>query len=202
MIVIDLAQNIQKIEMAAHDHHDHHGHHGHDTPKPKAKTDNVITLDPHIWTTPHNVAQITQDIYEALSKQEPESEPYFKKNLEAFTAKVKQTDNEIRKILADTPQGTKFMVFHPSWGYFAKAYGLEQLAVEVEGKEPKFKELMALIKKARENNVKAIFTQPEFSDATAQLISQELGIKVLKASPLAPDWSENLIKLAKAIKGE
>ena len=94
------------------------------------------------------------------------------------------------------------MVFHPAWGYFASAYGLEQLPVEVEGKEPKPKELMHLLEEAKENKVKAIFTQPEFSDTTAKLISEELGIKVIKASPLVSDWSQNLINLANAIAGK
>lgn len=206
MKVIDLAGNVEKMEMEAHDHHEeeHHEdkHHDHDAHMDEEATHSEKTLDPHIWTAPHNVEQIAQDIYEALSAQEPENAPYFKANLEAFIAKVKQTDQQIREILSAMPEGSKFMVFHPAWGYFAHAYGLEQLAVEVEGKEPKFKELMALMKEAREEKVKAIFTQPEFSDATAQLISQELGIKVIKASPLAPNWSQNLINLANAIAGK
>ena len=94
------------------------------------------------------------------------------------------------------------MVFHPAWGYFAKAYGLRQLPVEIEGKEPKPKELMRLIDEAREEKVKAIFTQPEFSDATAKVISEELGIKVVKASSLSPDWLQGLIDLSTAIAGK
>ena len=199
MKLIDLSRNVEKVEMAADHHHDHGGHGHHD--KDQAKKQSVKALDPHIWTAPHNVEQIAQNIYEALSAQEPQSEPYFKKNLDAFLAKINQTDEKIKQILSNTPKGTAFMVFHPSWGYFAKAYELEQLSVEVEGKEPKFKELMTLIKKAREYKVKAIFTQPEFSDASAQLISNELGIDVIKVSPLAPNWSQNLINLANAIAG-
>lgn len=94
------------------------------------------------------------------------------------------------------------MVFHPSWGYFAKAYNLQQIAVEVEGKEPKPKELIDLLKEAKEEKVKAIFTQPEFSDTTARVIAKELQIPVVKVSPLAADWSENLIKMAKSIAGK
>ena len=105
-------------------------------------------------------------------------------------------------ILSSLVDGQKFMVFHPSWGYFAKAYNLEQIAVEVEGKEPKPKELIHLLKKAKEKKVNAIFTQPEFSDATAKIIAKELNIPVVKVSPLAPNWSENLINITKAIAGE
>jgi zinc transport system substrate-binding protein len=91
------------------------------------------------------------------------------------------------------------MVFHPSWGYFAHAYNLEQIPIEIEGKTPKPKELIHIIKEAREEKVKAIFTQPEFSDSMAKVIAKELGIKVVKVSPLNPQWSENLINIAHAI---
>jgi len=91
------------------------------------------------------------------------------------------------------------MVFHPAWGYFAKEYHLEQMAIEVHGKEPKANELRKMIEKAREHKVKAILTQPEFSQKGAKLIAQELGIKVIGITPLNPRWSENLIKLAHTI---
>ena len=91
------------------------------------------------------------------------------------------------------------MVFHPAWGYFAKRYNLNQIAVEVEGKEPKMKALIGLMKQAKKEKIQAIFTQPEFSDKSAKLIANNLGIKVVKASPLAKNWAENLLNLAKAI---
>lgn len=193
MVVSDLSQGIKKREMKAHHHEDKHEE-GHDeTPH---------SLDPHIWTSPHNVSLIASTIYQTLSKLDPENASYYRENLEQFRAKIEETDKKIGGILSASPEGTPFMVFHPAWGYFAEAYGLEQLPVEIEGKEPKPRELIHLIKEAEKHQVKAIFTQPEFSDATARLISQELGIKVIKASPLAPDWSQNLINLANAIAGK
>ena len=91
------------------------------------------------------------------------------------------------------------MVYHPAWGYFAKEYHLEQLPIEIEGKEVKPKELQKMVEKAKSNNVKAILTQPEFSTKGAQVIANELGIKVVEISPINPNWSENLITLAKII---
>ena len=209
MRIVDLAEGIEKQPMQAHAHHDaheedeHHDEHAeHEERNSHEAHEDHETLDPHIWTAPENVLTIANSIYTALSKQDPKNAPYYKKNLEIFTAQVKQTDETIRKILTDTPEHASFMVFHPAWGYFAKAYELVQLPVEVEGKAPKPQELMQLIKEAREKSVKAIFTQPEFSDATAKLISEELGIRVIKVSPLAPDWSQNLINLANAIAGK
>lgn len=188
MKIIDIADTVPKIQMKTSTHvHEHHSHEGD---------------DPHIWTDPKNVSIIAQNIYKALAKYDPENKSYYKTNLEVFLALTKDTDTEIKKIFSSMKEKPTFMVFHPSWGYFAKAYQLKQIVVEVEGKEPKPKELMHLIKEARKKHVNAIFTQPEFSDTSARIIAKELGIPVIKVSPLASNWSENLINIAKIITGK
>ncbi len=187
MKIIDLSANIKKQPVTG-------GHH-----KEEGSKEN---LDPHIWTDPNHVKIIAKHIVKALIEKDPENKAYYEANYHHFLTTIEETDKKIKQILSSLPKGTKFMVFHPSWGYFAKAYGLKQLPVEVEGKSPKPKALMKLIKEAKEQKVTAIFTQPEFSDAIAKVMANELHIKVLKASPLSPDWSENLINIAKAIAGK
>jgi zinc transport system substrate-binding protein len=93
-----------------------------------------------------------------------------------------------------------FMVFHPAWGYFARTYGLEQIAVEMEGKEPKPADLKRLIRHARERGIKVIFVQPEFSTKSAEAIAKAIGGKVVLANPLALDWANNLKEIASEIK--
>ena len=194
MQIIDLADNVTKMQME-----EMHGEEDHDKAHDEHKHEGE---DPHIWTAPANVKIIAQNIYNALKQKDPENTTYYKKNLDIFLASVDETDKEIREILSSLNEGEKFMVFHPSWGYFAQAYHLTQIAVEVEGKEPKPKELIHLLEEAKEEKVKAIFTQPEFSDTVAKIIAKELQIPVVKVSPLAPNWSENLIYIAKTIAGK
>jgi len=191
MKVVNLTKGVEKtiISRCHHEDHNHNEHH----------TENK---DPHIWTAPQNVKIIAQNIYQALAKADPVNKHYYQTNLNAFMLHIEETDTKIKEILSSTPKGSHFMVFHPSWGYFAQAYHLTQLAVEVEGKAPKPKELIMLMKEAREEKVTAIFTQPEFSDASAKIIAKELGIPVVKVSPLAQNWAENLINIAKAIAGK
>ena len=145
---------------------------------------------------------IALHIYETFREIDPENSVYYKGNYEKFIARINETDKQIKALLAHTPKDTKFMVFHPSWGYFAHAYGLTQMAVEIEGKSPKPKELIMLINEAKEEKIKAIFTQPEFSDSMAKVMASELHIDVIKVSPLAENWSENLLKIAHAIAGK
>lgn len=190
MQVVDVADGITKMHMAkAHsEHHDAHDH-------------GENSYDPHIWTAPANVKVIAKNIYTALAKQDPSNVDYYKSNLDTFLMEIDKTDAQIRQILSTLKASRTFMVFHPSWGYFAKAYELKQIAVEVEGKSPKPRELVNLIKEAKEEKVQAIFTQPEFSDSSAKIIAKELHIPVVKVSPLAKEWSKNLLNIAKHIAG-
>ncbi len=96
--------------------------------------------------------------------------------------------------------GLRFMVFHPSWGYFAHAYGLKQVPIEIEGKDPKPAELQELIEHARNEGVKVIFAQPQFSDKSARLVAKEIGGQVVFADPLAEDWMSNLMAVANKFK--
>lgn len=180
LIIADTTKDINRTILVKH--------HGHEE------------LDPHIWVDPINVKNIAQNIYTTLSQIDSNNSDYYKTNLENYLKELDELDNTIKKILKDVPKDTTFIVFHPAWGYFAKRYHLKQLSVEVEGKEPKMRELITLIKRAKKEHVQAIFTQPEFSDKSAKLIAKELGIEVIKTSPLAEDWAENLIRLARAIE--
>ena len=187
MDIIHLDEEISKIKIEAHSHNNHNDHHEHKN------------LDPHIWTSPSNVKIIAKNIYKALVSKDQEKASYYKANYEKFLKHIKNTDKQIKKILIDLDTNSKFMVFHPAWGYFAKDYGLTQLAIEAGGKNPKPKQVMHLIYEAKKEGVKAVFTAPEFSEKVAKQIAKEVGVPVIKITPLNPKWSQNLIKLAKAI---
>ncbi|SHO81081.1 Zinc ABC transporter, periplasmic-binding protein ZnuA [hydrothermal vent metagenome] len=155
--------------------------------------------DPHIWVAPNNIKTIAKNILDTLIEIEPSNSKYFQSNFDRFISKVEDVDKSIKSILKDVPKGSSFMVFHPSLGHFALEYNLVQLAIEIDGKSPKPKEMIKLIKRAKKEKIKAIFTSPEFSTKIANQIAKELGIKVVKVSPLAIDWANNLKKIAKSI---
>lgn len=185
MKIIDISKGIQKIDMQEHSHEK----------EPSKLHHNE--KDPHIWTSPKNVKIIAQNIYQSLIQVDYKNKKYYKTNLDKFLLHVDNVDKKLKSILNQSHR--KFMVFHPSWGYFAQEYGLMQIPIEIAGKSPKPKELMHLIKEAKEENASAIFTSPEFSTTIAKQIANELKIPVIKISPLSENWSENLETLAKAI---
>jgi zinc transport system substrate-binding protein len=92
-----------------------------------------------------------------------------------------------------------FLVFHPSWGYFARAYGLRQMAIETRGREPKPAELAALIKEAARVHIDIVLVQPQFSSKSAESVAATLGAGIVSADPLAYDWEKNLLEAGQNI---
>ena len=174
-------------EEGEHDHHaeaehdeDHHEHAG---------------LDPHIWLSPPLVKIQARNILAALQEADPAHGSVYEANFKAFTVKIDQLDADLKKTFAGK-KGLQFMVFHPAWGYFADTYGLKQVPIEIEGKDPKPAQLKALIQHAREDGIKVIFAQPQFSSQSAELVAREIGGQVAFANPLAEDWMANLGEVA------
>lgn len=189
MKIVDIADGVTKLSMEQH----HHGETKHETDEHKHGNS-----DPHIWTSPNNVKIIAKNIVDTLIKYDTSNKEYYTQNYKSFIQSIEDTQNTIHTILKDKTN-RKFMVFHPAWGYFAKEFHLQQLAIEAGSKNPKPKQIAYLIAEAKEENVQAVFTAPEFSEKVARQIALEIGVPVIKVSPLNPKWSENLINLAKAI---
>lgn len=187
--VVATDQGITKLPM------DGHGHdHG------PASDQAEASLDPHVWLAPHLLKTMAQTICTALSEAAPEHAPRFEENYRQFAARMDELDGRIRSLLVGK-QGTRFIAFHPSWGYFAKTFDLIQIPIEIEGKEPKASQLRDLIRKARELKITVIFAQPQFSSRSAELIAKEIGGRVILADPLAADVSANLLRQAQAFQG-
>jgi zinc transport system substrate-binding protein len=202
MKVVHTDHGIEKIAMAEYHHEgedDHQGeHHGKTADKGEAHHDHT-GLDPHIWTAPALVKIQAKAILKALQEAAPRYADEFQANYDSFAARIDGLDQELKQAMAGK-KGLQFMVFHPSWGYFAKAYGLTQVPIEIEGKNPKPAQLKALINHAKEDGIRVIFVQPQFSTKSAKLIAGEIGGEVAFADPLAEDWMKNLRMIADKFK--
>jgi len=181
MVMVDTIAGIERMPMAAHEDDDHE--HAAGAP------------DPHVWLSPRLIKVQAQTIYEALADLAPEHADTFQANLDAFLSDIDALEGEIRETLSGV-KGRKFMVFHPSWGYFARDFGLEQIAIEVGGQEPSAQELARLISTAKAEGIHVVLAQPEFSTASAETIARAIDGKVLLISPLAADWLENMRRVA------
>ena len=193
MQVVHTDHGIQKIPMSSH-HHEAELH-----PDPDDREEHGEP-DPHIWLSPALVIIQARTIRDTLQEIDPVHRSIYDNHYKTFVSALVALDAEFRNMFADK-QGSQFMVFHPSWGYFARAYGLKQVAVEIEGKNPKPAQLQELIEHAKENGIKVIFVQPQFSSKSAKLVAKEIGGRVVVADPLAQDWPGNLRQVVREIKG-
>ena len=155
--------------------------------------------DPHIWMSPVLVKIQAQTIYDALVSIDPEGKAFYKNNLKLFLEDLERLDTKISSALADV-KGETIFVFHPAFGYFTDAYGLKQMSVEIQGKAPKGKNLANFIKKAKNNNVRVIFVQPQFDQNSTKKIADAIGGAVVSIDPLAFDYIKNLEDMADKIK--
>ena len=164
------------------DHHDHH-HEG---------------TDPHIWLAPMQVKVQVDTIVESLVEADPKNADVYQSNAEKFKAELDQLHEDIEAEFSNLDTHT-LMVFHPAWGYFADEYGLEQVAIEEEGKDPTAEQLQELIELAEEEEIKVIFVQSQFNQAIAESIAEEIGAVIVSIDPLSDDYLNNLGSVAETI---
>lgn len=175
----------------------HHDGHGNDEGHPHAGGQ----PDPHIWLSPPLVLIQAANIRDALIKADPAGEADYRAALRAFRQEVEDLDAEIRLGLSGHRPGRKVLVFHPAWGYFCDAYGLTQVAMEREGKEPTAAGLARLIRQARAEGTKVVFVQPQFSQRSAAALAEAINGRVQVLDPLSGDWAANLLRAARALAG-
>jgi len=155
--------------------------------------------DPHIWVSPVLAKLSAEQIMETLVEVDPENAVIYQENYRKLEKDLSDLDKEIHGILDERSGKGSFMVMHPAWGFFAKTYNLEQIAIEHEGKSPSAKSLHKLIKRAEDEKIKIVFIQDQHSSRMAETVASAIGAKVVRLDPLAENYIENLRKVATEI---
>ena len=181
MKIIDCSNGIEIMSGAAH-HHDHDIDSEHEDPQGR---------DPHIWCSPANSMIMVENITGGLIEIDPKHDQAYRRNAEKYKEQLKTLDTEIRNGFADITN-RNFIIFHPAWGYFARDYELNQIAIEIEGKDPKAADLQNLVKLADSKNLRTVFASPQFNTESAKMIAHEINGKVEFIDPLAEDYIENM----------
>lgn len=185
MLVIDASQSIRLIT----ENHEHR--HSNQIHKQN--------VDPHIWLSPQNAKIMVENIYKGIVKVDTINQKYYEQNKNLYLSKLDSLDEEIRSALA-LKKTRKFMVYHPSWGYFADQYQLQQISVEEEGKEPTAKGIQNLIEQARRDSINVIFVSPQFNMMNAKQIAREIGGRIISVNPMEKDYISNLKRVARILK--
>lgn len=191
----EMRKNIQLLKMAGHHHHheaeereEHRGHHHHDGEE-----------DPHVWLDPVNLKIMADNCAEVLIAADPGNAWSYRANLADLKNRLDALHEKLKNELAGS-EGKAFMIYHPSWGYFANRFGLIQVAVEVDGKEPSAAEMVKIVDFIKENNVKQILSQVQSPEFVVRSIAEANSVQIHALDPLKEDVVENLLDAAAEIK--
>lgn len=184
--IVDVSQGVSWMKEEAHEH-------GHEHEQDEE-------LDPHIWNSPRMAIVIAANVCSALVEVDAPNAGLYRTNLEKFSKRLSDLDVQFTEVTKALPEDRRtFIVFHPSYGYLARDYGLNQVAVEMHGKEPKPRDLQKLVHEAKEHQVKTVFVQPQFSRRSAESLSREIQAKIVSIDPLAFDFEKELLTFLNAL---
>ncbi|MDO9540299.1 MAG: zinc ABC transporter substrate-binding protein [Methanocalculus sp.] len=179
LVFVDLSEGIERIR--EDESHDHGGY------------------DPHIWLSLQSGSHMAKSIASALIAIDPAEEAAYQKNLHEYLTSIDETNKQVMEGLKEL-RIRRFIVTHDAWGYFARDYNLEQIAVHVGGKEPTAREIQEIIMLAREDQIRVVFVEPQFSKKPAEVIAEEIGGVVVEIDPLAEAYLQNFIHIAEEIE--
>lgn len=178
----NLSEGIEVVAGSCSCTHGHHHAHG---------------IDPHVWTSPRELKTLARNAYEAIHATYPDS-THYTTNYEALAARIEALDRAVAEQLKES--GTReFMIYHPALTYYARAYGIEQRAIEHEGKEPSARRMAELIDEGRRTGCRNILYQSQFPASSVEIIARDLGGEAIPFDPLAEDILSEIERITRLI---
>jgi zinc transport system substrate-binding protein len=155
-------------------------------------------MDPHIWISLRNAGLQVNNICSGLVQVDPTNKDYYTKNRDNYLQKLQSLDAELSRNFAATKRKI-FIVHHPAWTYFARDYGLEEVPLMENEKEPGPKYLGEVVDLAKKNNIMTIFVEPEYNPKAAEVIAREMNASIISLDPLAKNYLENMTRAGREI---
>lgn len=170
--LVNLSEGIEPMAgCCSHAHH--HGHH------------HSHGIDPHIWTAPRTLRTMVENARDVIVEHYPDSVKY-QSVAETLLERIDAIDSRCTEKIKASDAHT-MMIYHPAYTYFARDYGIEQIAIEQEGKEPTPRQLTALVERAESEGINAIFIQPQYSADKVRAIAESCNAEIIFTDPLSKD---------------
>lgn len=181
MLRVSMSRGIELIEPEHHHEGDH-----------------VEGADPHYWVSPANALIMAATVRDLLISLAPENSSRYEKNFKELTVKISELGIKARELFSQA-RGRAFMIYHPNLAYLARDYGLVELAVETEGKEPNPAQFRSLIDRMGNEGIKFILVQKEFDIKNAKAIADETDAEIVIIDPLSADWYKAVDDIIEAL---
>ncbi|HQF15866.1 MAG TPA: zinc ABC transporter substrate-binding protein [Methanotrichaceae archaeon] len=147
--------------------------------------------DPHLWLSPRSARIQVENICQGLSEIDPEGAEVYLANRDSYIRELDRLDAQLNETLKGQRKRS-FLVHHPAWTYLARDYGLEQIPLMENEREPGPRYLAGVIEQAKAIGIDTIFVEPEYNPKAAEVIARELNASVVTIDPLASDYLNNL----------
>lgn len=137
--------------------------------------------NPHLWLDAHSAERYVERIRDALAEADPEGAEEYRANAEEYLEELEELDAYIEEQAQSIPEeNRKLVTFHDAFPYFAEAYGFELVDVIIQNPEaePSSREAARLVREIEEEQVPAVFTEPQFNQGLAETIAAEAGVEV------------------------
>lgn len=156
--------------------------------------------DLHYWLSPKELNRQLSLLVPFLISHYPSLRSRIEQNGQRLQLELKQLDEQLASLLSQTDHPSRLMlVAHPAFGYFARDYGLEQLSIEQEGKEPSVRQLTQLLERAKAASTHKVFVLPQYPKKAAELIASQLGAELVQVDPYAKDYFGMMRQLGKEL---
>ena len=163
--------------------------------------DHAEAFDPHAWLAPTEVKLMAKNTLNALNANFPQHSTIFEANYARFISKIDSLSVKIEQQLAPL-QNRKILIFHPALAYYGRQFNLQQIPLELDGKEPSPKHMKNIVDQAREQNIRVIFIQKEFDVENALQLSREIGGEVMTIDPLDYNWEKQMLDITEKIAAQ
>lgn len=177
--------------------HDAGHHHGHSAAS-EYKTHGQGEADPHVWSSVENARIIAGNVVDALVSADPDRSGYYQERGRALQARLDSLAGVWSQRMAPK-EGTAFVVWHPALSYFAREYGLRQIALNVDNKENSSLRLRDVIEDARSHDAGALFVAKGYNPAQTAPVAEELGVRPVEIDVMSADWEGEMEKVVNAV---
>lgn len=167
--IVDLSEGIETMEGSCSHGHKHHSH----------------GIDPHTWTSPRALKTMARTIERSIMAEYPDSAKYSEA-ADRLVERIEALDSHCQESV-ERSNTQAILIYHPAYTYYTRDYGIRQIAIEHDGKEPSPRQLKAIIEEALTNNIRTILLQPQYSIDKVATIAKECQAEVVVTNPLAED---------------
>ena len=187
LIVVDLSKEVPLFSDHSCCHTHEHSH--------------AESADLHIWMSPVLAKAQADAIAKALIEAFPEHEVLFNERLVSFQKELDELYLQIKEKLSPYAHQA-VLVSHPAFGYFCRDFDLEQISIEVEGKEPRPQDISSVLERAAKASVRVVLIQEQYNNKGAVAIADKMNIPTFNTDPYSSKYKEMLLDITSQIASE